>query len=116
MSGPVDPYAVPDEVATQFLQVRQMVAALQSPEPPGFFVILTRYFIEGESYGASGLTVTATGTPNLTQTQTGFVCDAFFAPEMLSATARKGRKPEHGQIRVRLEARLEDILQIVPTG
>jgi hypothetical protein len=113
MSGPLDPYAVPDELATRFLHVQEMARAMQAPDPPGFFVMLTRYFIEGEAYGASGLSVSATATPNLTQTQTGFVCDAFFAPELLTDTALRGKRAEGGRIRVRVEVRLEDILQIV---
>src|SRR5881398_3321691 len=93
-----------------------MARAVQALDAPEFFVMLTRYYIESESYGASGLTVSATATPNLTQTQTGFVCDAFFAPELLSPTALRGKQAEGGRVRVRLEVRLEDVLQIVAMG
>jgi hypothetical protein len=75
--------------------------------------MLTQYFIEGEPYGASALTVSATATPNLIQTQDGFVCDAFFPPELLTATALRGKAEHDGVVTVRLEARLEDIIQIV---
>jgi hypothetical protein len=113
MSEPVDPYAVPDEVAARFVRVKQMVEALQAPEAR-FFVMLTRYIIEGETYGASGLTVSSTATPNLVQTQTGFACDATFPPNLLSPTARRGKKERHGGITVRLEVRLDDIIEILP--
>lgn len=112
MTEPVDPYAVPDHLAERFVQVKAMAGALRAPDPPTFFVLLIRYFIEGEEYRASALTVSATATPNLVQTQTGFVCDAFFAPELLSANARRGKHEENGVIRVRLSAELEDIIQI----
>jgi hypothetical protein len=46
-----------------------MVEALQAPGAPRFFVMLTRYIIAGESYRASGLTVSNTATPILVQTR-----------------------------------------------
>jgi hypothetical protein len=112
MSTPVDPYAVPEPVAERFLQVKAMVEALQKPNPPRFFVTLTAYNIEGERYRASALTVSNTATPNLFQTQTGFVCDAFFSPDLLTPHARRGKKVQHGLVPVRLTVELEDILRI----
>jgi hypothetical protein len=117
MSTPVDPYAVPDHLAARFVEVKRMAEALQAPGAPRFFVMLTRYIIEGEPYGASGLTVSNTATPNLVQTQTGFVCDATFPPHLLSPTGRRrGKRERHGGITVRLEALLEDIIQILYIG
>jgi hypothetical protein len=113
MSEPVDPYAVPDHLAERFVQVEAMAAALRAAGPRTFFVLLSRYFIEGEEYSATALTVSATATPNLVQTQTGFVCDAFFAPELLSANALRGKHAENGMIAVRLSVELEDIIQIM---
>ena len=113
MSTPVDPYAVPDHLAERFVQVKAMAEALRAPDPPTFFVILTRYFIEGEEYNALALTVSATATPNLVQTQTGFGCDAFFPPKLLSANALRGKRKKDGVVAVRLSAQLEDIIQIV---
>jgi hypothetical protein len=112
MSTPVDPYAVPDHLAERFLEVKGMVEALQRPNPPRFHVILRAYNIEGEMYHASGLTVSKTATPNLVQTQTGFVCHAFFSPELITPNGRRGKKVQHGQITVRLAVELEDIFGI----
>ncbi len=112
MSIPVDPYAVPDHLAERFLQIKSMAEAMQAPNPPRFFVILNAYKIEGEVYRASGLTVSKTATPNLVQTQTGFVCDASFSPELLTPRARRGKKKQHGLITVRLAVQLEDIFGI----
>jgi len=112
MNTPVDPYAVPDHLQERFLQVRAMAEALQKPNPPRFFVTLTEYNIEGELYRASGLTVSSTSTPNLVQTQTGFVCDAFFRPELIAPNGRRGKKVQNGLIAVRLAVELENILSI----
>ena len=119
MSTPLDPDAVPDHLAARFLQVEEMVEALQAPDPPEFFVALTRYFIEGEAYGTSGLTVSATGTPGLVQTQSGFVCNAFFPPDLLTADAPRGKQEQAAGVTVRHEAELDDIIEIVaipPSG
>lgn len=113
MSAPVDPYAVPDHLAERFLQVKAMAEALQAADPPQFFVMLVRYFIEGEEYLASALTVSATRTPNLIQTQTGFACDAYFPPDLLTPSTLRGKQQEGEVVKVRLTAQLEDILQIV---
>lgn len=113
MSTPVDPYAVPDHLARRFLDVRAMAEALRSPNPPEFFVLLTQYFIEGTSYLASGLTVSATATPNFVQTQNGFVCDATFPTELLAPNALVGKTITDGSATVSLEARLEDVLQVL---
>lgn len=113
MSTPVDPYAVPDHLAKRFLDVRAMADALKSPDSPEFFVLLTQYFIEGTPYIASGLTVSATATSNLVQTQTGFVCDATFPTELLATDALRGKAIYDGAATVTLEAHLEDILQII---
>lgn len=114
MSASVDPYAVPDHLATRFLEVRSMAEALRSENPPRFFVLMTQYFIAGTPYAASALTVSATGTPNLTQTQTGFVCEATFPTELLAPNALRGATIRDGAATVKLEAHLEDILQILP--
>jgi hypothetical protein len=113
MSATVDPYAVPDDLAARFVEVKRMVEALQAPGAPRFFVMLVRYVIAGESYRASGLTASKTATPNLVQTQTGFLCDATFSPDLLSPAGRRSGRPERGgDITVRLEALLEDIIAI----
>jgi hypothetical protein len=114
MSTPVDPYAVPDHLAERFLQVKAMVEALQTPSTDRFYVMLTAYYIEGEGYRASGLTMSKTATPNLVQTQTGFVCDAFFRPELLTDHARRGKKVQRGLVAVRLAVELEDIIHTIP--
>ncbi len=113
MSEEVDPYAVPDHLAERFVEVKAMAELLRAPDPHTFFVMLTRYFIEGEEYRASALTVSPTATPNLRQTQTGFVCDAFFAPRLLSAIALRGKREEDGLVTVQLSAQLEDIISIL---
>ncbi len=111
MSMPLDPYAVPDHLAERFLQVKAMAEALQKPNPPRFFVSLTEYNIEGELYRASALTVSNTATLNFVQT--GFVCDAFFPPDMITPNGRRGKKiRKNGTIAVRLAVELENILSI----
>ena len=114
MSSPVDPYSVPEELAERFLQVQEMAAALRKPGAGSYMVMLTKYVIEGETYAASGLTVSPTATPNFAQTQTGFSCDAFFSPDLLTPSALRGKTAQHGRVIVRLEASLEDIFMIVP--
>jgi hypothetical protein len=93
-----------------------MAEALQAADPPQFFVMLLRYFIEGEEYRAFALTVSATATPNLVQTQTGFACDAYFPPDLLSPGTLRGKQQEGEVVKVRLTAQLEDILQIANIG
>lgn len=114
MSTPVDPYSVPDDLAERFLQVREIAEALRKPGTGSFLVMLTKYIIEGEAYAASALTVSPTATPNFSQTQTGFTCDAFFSPDLLTPNALQGKTAHHGRVTVRLEARLADIIMIVP--
>lgn len=113
MSTPVDPYAVPDELAERFVQVKAMAEALRTPGAGSFFVMLTRYTIEGEEYFASALTVSPTATPNLVQTQAGFTCDAFFPPGLLRPNALRGKRKRGGKVAVRLEVHLADIIQIL---
>lgn len=113
MSTPLDPYSVPDEFAERFLQVREMAEALRKPGTGSFLVMLTKYIIESEAYSTSGLTVSPTATPNFSQTQTGFTCDAVFSPDLLTPNALRGKTVDHGRVTVRLEARLADIIMIV---
>lgn len=116
MSKPVDPYSVPDELASRFLEVKAMAEALSRPDAPQFLVILTRYYLHGVPYDASALTVSPTATPNLVQTQTGFVCEASFPPELLAPETLRGKKVRDGVATVSLEARLEDVIQIFPAS
>ncbi|GAA4348905.1 hypothetical protein [Angustibacter luteus] len=116
MSTPVDPYAVPDELATRFLEVKAMAEALTGPEAAQFFVMLTSYSLHGMAYGATALTVSRTATPNLVQTQTGFTCDASFSPDLLAPATLRAARIEGDLATVALEARLEDIIQILRLG
>jgi hypothetical protein len=57
--------------------------------------------------------VSNTATLNFVQTQTGFVCDAFFPPDMITPNGRRGKKVrKNGTIAVRLAVELENILWI----
>jgi hypothetical protein len=112
VSPGVDPYAVPDELAAVFVQVKKMAEALRGPHPPRFFVMLTRYYIEGVPCRASGLTVSETGTRDLVQTQTGFTCQATFEEHMLSPAMRRGKQVREGRVTVPLVVELADIMLI----
>ena len=116
MTGPVDPYAVPDEHAARFVRIQEMIDAQRAPNPPRYLVMLTRYYIEGEPYGASSILVSPGTTPDLVQTQTGFTCRPSFPPHLLTEHSRRGRKPVRGGIQVHLEVRLEDIFDLLVVG
>jgi len=94
--------------------IKTMAELLATKNPPSFFVTLFKYYIEGQEYFSSGLTVSEGRTPNLTRTPTGFECDAYFPPEMVHPKAREGgRVQKNGLVKVRLKANLEDIHMIV---
>jgi hypothetical protein len=109
-----NPHAARDRLAETALQVGSMARALSQPDPPVFMVLLFTYLVEGQEYSTTGLTVSATATPNLVVTRAGFECDAFFAPELLESHVREGKDLVDGSIRVRLAVRLRDIIQIAP--
>ena len=112
MTAPIDPYAIPDDQVEAYLAIKQMTEALAQPQPPDFFVALGRYYVDGEPYRATGLAVSPTRTPNLRQTQTGFACDAYFAPDLLKEQNRRGKQVLKGLVEVKLEVRLEDIWMV----
>jgi len=112
MTEPIDPYAIPDEHAEIYLAIKRMAELLAADPGREFFVATSRYWIEGDPYETVGLGVSQSTTPNLIQTQTGFTCDAFFAPEMLRPAARPRVETAEGVVQVRLEMRMEDIWMI----
>jgi hypothetical protein len=109
-----NPHAARDRLADVALQVGSMARALSQPNPPAFMVLLLTYLVEGQEYSTTGLTVSATATPNLVVTRTGFECDTFFAPDLLESHVREGKESVDGFVRVRVAVRLRDILQITP--
>jgi hypothetical protein len=104
---------LPAEQHEKFYAVQTMISMLGVKDPPAFFVMLFKYYIEGEPYMASGLTVSPGHTPNIRQTPTGFECDTFFEPHMLTDHAQKGKEVVNGVMKVRMKVELEDIRIIV---
>jgi hypothetical protein len=91
---------------------------IKSGEVVWAHVMLLQYYIEGELYPASALTVTPNDTPNLDETGEGFRCDAFFPDKILSPHALSvGQKvmsgAASGNIRVKLEVKTEDVVAII---
>jgi hypothetical protein len=102
-----------EDSATKADAVERMIEMLKSGEAAQAQVALRQYFIEGESYPASALTVSDDYTTNLEETQEGFRCHAFFPSRMLTPYAQAvGERLENGLIRVKLEVKLEDIVAI----
>ncbi len=94
--------------------IKRLIEMFKSGEAAEAQIALLQYWIEGEPYGASGLTVAPDFTPNLEQTEAGLGCYAFFPDQMLTEHARvKGNRIENGLIRVRMEVKLEDIVAII---
>ena len=97
-----------------------MIASLRRGEDRAYFVGLVGYFIEGCPCPASGLNLDLTGTPNIRQTQDGFVCDAFFPPDALPReTAQANRTVTKGSggtetdlVPVTVEVRLRDVWSV----
>jgi hypothetical protein len=93
--------------------VKRMLEMLKSGEAAQAQVALLQYFIEGESYPASALTLSDDYTTNLEETKEGFQCEAYFPDQMLTPYAQAvGERLENGLIRVKLEVKLEDIVAI----
>ncbi len=109
----IDPYAIPDDQAKAYVAVTKVAASLKTGLPTEFFFSLRCYYIEGERYQASGLTVSPTMTPRFVQTQKGFKCDAFFPPHLLTKNAVRGKQMVKGTVAVRMKVRLADIWLIV---
>lgn len=106
---PLDPSNVPDDQYEKFYAVKSMI---ENMDRHSFMVMLFTYYIEGEPYVTTGLTISPDHTPNMRQTQDGFECDAFFTPEMLTDHAKEGKEVINGLVKVRLRAYLKDILII----
>jgi len=90
-----------------------MIDLLEVQPPPMFMIMLFSYYIEGEMYRTSGLTVSPGHTPNIRQTATGFECDTFFKPEMITPSGRAGKEVINGRVKVRMRVDLKDIMFIV---
>lgn len=110
---PPDPSEVPPEDLPKFLAIGDMIQLIREhPESIFMVVLLPNYFIEGEAYPATALTVSSSHTPNIRQTIEGFECDAFFPPHMLTARSKKGKEVVNGLIKVRMELKSKNILLI----
>lgn len=108
-----NPNTLSEEDFARFFAVKNMIDLLQTPSPPVFMVLLFTYYIEGELYHASGLTVSPHHTPNIRQTQTGFECDTIFTPDMITPNGRRGKEVLNGRIKVRMRVDLKDIRMII---
>jgi len=108
-----DPNEISESEFAKFLAVKNMIDLLKASPPPRFMIMLFTYYIEGEPYRTSGLTVSPNHTPNIRQTQTGFECDTFYKPEMITPHGRTGKEAINGVIKVRMRVDLKDILFIV---
>jgi hypothetical protein len=96
--------------------IKRLIEMLNSGEAAEAQIAHLQYWIEGEPYPASALTLSPDYTPNLEQTESGLQCDAFFPEEMLTPHVRlEGQRIETGLIRVRLEVKIDDIVAIVVT-
>jgi len=94
-----------------------MISSLRNGEERQYYVGLTGYYIEGTFYSASGLSVDSSATPNIAETDCGFMCTARFPPHLLSPRIVK----ENGistievngtsvdLVRVQLEVMLNDV-------
>jgi hypothetical protein len=109
VSKTVDPYAIPDNQVEKYLALKKMTQMLGAGKASEFFIGLARYFIDGDPYRATGVTVSTNMTPSLVLTQTGFSCDAYFPPSELLAKSRRSRKEINGFVKVPLEVRFDDI-------
>jgi hypothetical protein len=95
--------------------VKSMIKMLNAGEISDAYVMVLGYSIDKESYNASALTVSPDHTLNLKETATGFACETFFPPDMLSPRAKEGKMVINGVIKVHLEVKLEDIVGIFAT-
>lgn len=103
-----------DRLAEMAVQVRAVARALRQPHAPSFMILLLTYRINGEKYSTTGLTISASATPNFAVTPAGFECDAFFPSELLTQQSMDSGTVENGSVRVRLAVRLKDIIKVVP--
>src|SRR6516164_2855112 len=80
-----------DAAAKRASVIKAMISSLRNGEDRHYYVGLTGCYIDGISYSASGLSVDPTATPDIEQTDAGFMCTAMFPPDMLSpGTAKAG--------------------------
>jgi hypothetical protein len=102
-----------EDLTAKAAAVARMIEMLKSKEATEAMVALLQYFIEGESYSATALTLSDDFTINIAETENGFRCEAFFPDEMLTPHGQAaGVRIENGLKRVKLEVRLEDIIAI----
>jgi hypothetical protein len=111
------PFTSSEDFARRVDAIKRLIEMIKSREVVWAHVALLQYFIEGEPYSASALTVTPNDTPNLDETGDGFQCDAFFPDKILSphalAVGQKVMSGAGGFIRVRLEVKTEDVVAII---
>ncbi len=105
-----DSSEVPPDQLPKFLAIQNLIKLVgENPESRFMIVLLPHYYIEGERYRASGLTVSQDHTPNMRQTADAFKCDTFFPPHLLTPHAKKGKEVVNGVIKVRMEVKNENI-------
>ena len=114
MSGQIDSKDVADK---RSVAIGRMISSVKRGEPSKYFVGLVGYFIEGNPYPATGLSVDLAATTDIYQTESGFSCTAFFPPNALQPAIVKKNgtvKKQSGSqvvevVPVRLEVKLIDI-------
>ena len=100
--------------------VKAMISSLRNGEDRSYYVGVTGYYIEGEFYPASGVSVDRSATPDIVETDGAFACTAMFPPGILSpGTVDKNGISTidvHGNtvelVRVKLEVMLEDVWSV----
>jgi hypothetical protein len=104
-----DPSELSPEDFKKFFAVKNMIDLLKLDSPAKFHVSLDTYYIEGEPYPTAALTVSVHHTLNIRQTNTGFECDAFYPPRMITANGQRGKEVINGRITVRMRVDLKNI-------
>jgi len=100
--------------------VKAMISSLRNGEDRSYYVGVTGYYIEGEFYSASGVSVDRSATPDIVETDGAFACTAMFPPDILSprTVEKNGISTIDVQgkivelVRVKLEVMLEDVWSV----
>jgi hypothetical protein len=108
-------YAIPPEEFQKHLAIQGMAALVRESAPIMFFVMCFKYYfreVEGAFAHASGLTVSPMHTPFLRASQTGFVCETYFVPNMVPPALLRLRRPVNGVVQCSLDVQFKDIVLI----
>jgi len=101
------------ETQDSCLAVRMMIDLINNDKQAIFQLSTPRYYLEGEVYNTSAITLSQEHTVNLKQTIDEFGFETFFMPDQVHPEAREGKPVRNGVIQVKMEIKLEDIMFIV---